>query len=317
MLRQEKDVKVFGLNSNPELTEEVVKLLGIESGKSSVKRFADGEINMNVEESIRGCDTYLVQSIGGAGLGNDYLMELLIMIDALKRASAKTINVVLPYYGYARQDRKTGPRQPITAKLIANMLERSGATRVLTVDLHANQIEGFFNIPVDQVSGIPVLAEYFEKKQLEDIVIVAPDNSSALRARKLGSLLDAPIALIDRRSYDTGEPSTINVIGDVVGKTAIIIDDMIDTAKNVTFTSQILEEHGAKEVYATFTHPVLSGTATQEIAQSNIKEIVVTNTLPLPKSGDIDKITVLSIAPLLAEAIRIVQEKLSISKIRK
>ncbi|WP_377890685.1 ribose-phosphate diphosphokinase [Alkalihalobacillus sp. R86527] len=317
MLRQEKDVKVFGLNSNPELTEEVVKLLGIESGKSSVKRFADGEINMNVEESIRGCDTYLVQSIGGSGSGNDYLMELLIMIDALKRASAKTINVVLPYYGYARQDRKTGPRQPITAKLIANMLERSGATRVLTVDLHANQIEGFFNIPVDQVSGIPVLAEYFEKKELEDIVIVAPDNSSALRARKLGSLLDAPIALIDRRSYDTGEPSTINVIGDVAGKTAIIIDDMIDTAKNVTFTSQILEENGAKEVYATFTHPVLSGTATQEIAQSNLKEIVVTNTLPLPKDENIDKITVLSIAPLLAEAIRIVQEKLSISKIRK
>ncbi|MCA0988465.1 ribose-phosphate diphosphokinase [Guptibacillus algicola] len=317
MLRQEKDVKVFGLNSNPELTEEVVKLLGIESGKSSVKRFADGEINMNVEESIRGCDTYLVQSIGGAGSGNDYLMELLIMIDALKRASAKTINVVLPYYGYARQDRKTGPRQPITAKLIANMLERSGATRVLTVDLHANQIEGFFNIPVDQVSGIPVLAEYFEKKEIEDIVIVAPDNSSALRARKLGSLLDAPIALIDRRSYDTGEPSTINVIGEVDGKTAIIIDDMIDTAKNVTFTSQILEEHGVKEVYATFTHPVLSGTATQEIAQSNIKEIVVTNTLPLPKGENIDKITVLSIAPLLAEAIRVVQEKLSISKIRK
>lgn len=317
MLREEKNVKVFGLNSNPELTEEVVKLLGIQSGKSSVKRFADGEINMNVEESIRGCDTYLVQSIGGSGSGNDYLMELLIMIDALKRASAKTINVVLPYYGYARQDRKTGPRQPITAKLIANMLERSGATRVLTLDLHANQIEGFFNIPVDQVSGIPILAEYFENKNIEDIVIVAPDNSSALRARKLGSLLDAPIALIDRRSYDTGEPSSINVIGEVEGKTAIIIDDMIDTAKNVTFTSQILEEHGAKEVYATFTHPVLSGTAPQEIAQSNIKEIVVTNTIPLPKDENIDKITVLSIAPLLAEAIRVVQEKLSISKIRK
>lgn len=314
MLRQEEDVKVFALNSNPELAQEIVETLGIQVGNCSVKRFSDGEIHMNVEESIRGCDTYLVQSI--AGSGNDYLMELLIMIDALKRASAKSINVVLPYYGYARQDRKTGPRQPITAKLIANMLERSGATRVLTIDLHANQIEGFFNIPVDQVSGIPILAEYFENKKLEDVVVVAPDNSSALRARKLGSLLDAPIALIDRRSYDTGEPSTVNVIGDVKGKTAIIIDDMIDTGRNVTFTSRILEENGVKDVYATFTHAVLSGHATEEIAESNIKEVVVTNTISLPDSEDLEKITVLSIAPLLAEAIRIVQEKLSISQIR-
>ncbi|QHA90952.1 ribose-phosphate pyrophosphokinase [Bacillus sp. N1-1] len=314
MLRQEEDVKVFALNSNPELAQEIVETLGIQVGDCSVKRFSDGEIHMNVEESIRGCDTYLVQSI--AGSGNDYLMELLIMIDALKRASAKTINVVLPYYGYARQDRKTGPRQPITAKLIANMLERSGATRVLTIDLHANQIEGFFNIPVDQVSGIPILAEYFEKKNFEDVVVVAPDNSSALRARKLGSLLDAPIALIDRRSYDTGEPSTVNVIGDVRGKTAIIIDDMIDTGKNVTFTSRILQENGVKEVYATFTHPVLSGHATEEIADSTIKEVVVTNTIALPEAENLEKITVLSIAPLLAEAIRIVQEKLSITQIR-
>ncbi|WLR58912.1 ribose-phosphate diphosphokinase [Guptibacillus hwajinpoensis] len=314
MLRHEEDVKVFALNSNPELAQEIVETLGVKVGNCSVKRFSDGEIHMNVEESIRGCDTYLVQSI--AGSGNDYLMELLIMIDALKRASAKTINVVLPYYGYARQDRKTGPRQPITAKLIANMLERSGATRVLTIDLHANQIEGFFNIPVDQVSGIPILAEYFENKNLENVVVVAPDNSSALRARKLGSLLDAPIALIDRRSYDTGEPSTVNVIGDVQGKTAIIIDDMIDTARNVTFTSRILEENGVKDVYATFTHAVLSGHATEEIAESNIKEVVVTNTISLPDSEDLDKIKVLSIAPLLAEAIRIVQEKLSISQIR-
>ncbi|MYL65058.1 ribose-phosphate diphosphokinase [Bacillus hwajinpoensis] len=314
MLRHEEDVKVFALNSNPELAQEIVETLGIQVGDCSVKRFSDGEIHMNVEESIRGCDTYLVQSI--AGSGNDYLMELLIMIDALKRASAKTINVVLPYYGYARQDRKTGPRQPITAKLIANMLERSGATRVLTIDLHANQIEGFFNIPVDQVSGIPILAEYFENKNLENVVVVAPDNSSALRARKLGSMLDAPIALIDRRSYDTGEPSTVNVIGDVKGKTAIIIDDMIDTGRNVTFTSRILEENGVKDVYATFTHAVLSGHATEEIAESNIKEVVVTNTISLPDSEDLDKIKVLSIAPLLAEAIRIVQEKLSISQIR-
>ncbi|MDO6654716.1 ribose-phosphate pyrophosphokinase [Anaerobacillus sp. 1_MG-2023] len=314
MLRHEEDVKVFALNSNPELAQEIVETLGVKVGNCSVKRFSDGEIHMNVEESIRGCDTYLVQSI--AGSGNDYLMELLIMIDALKRASAKTINVVLPYYGYARQDRKTGPRQPITAKLIANMLERSGATRVLTIDLHANQIEGFFNIPVDQVSGIPILAEYFENKNLENVVVVAPDNSSALRARKLGSMLDAPIALIDRRSYDTGEPSTVNVIGDVQGKTAIIIDDMIDTGRNVTFTSRILEENGVKDVYATFTHAVLSGHATEEIAESNIKEVVVTNTISLPDSEDLEKIKVLSIAPLLAEAIRIVQEKLSISQIR-
>jgi ribose-phosphate pyrophosphokinase len=302
MTALDANIKVFALNSNPTLTQEIVDLLGISISKSSIRRFSDGEIQLNIEESIRGCDTYLVQSI--AGSGNDYIMELLIMIDALKRASANTINVVLPYYGYARQDRKLGARQPITAKLIADLLETSGATRVITVDLHSSSIEGFFDIPVDQLSAIQTLAAYFNEKKLSDVVVVAPDNSGAVRARKMASFLDVPIAFMDRRTYNPAEPGTVNVIGEVEGKTAIIIDDMVDTAENLLLTTNVLIEHGVKEVYGCFTHAVLSGTSVEKIGQSPIKELVVTNTISLPEEKSQAKITVLSAAPLLAEAIK-------------
>ncbi|MFC3883947.1 ribose-phosphate diphosphokinase [Bacillus songklensis] len=308
MAYQNSNIRVFSLNSNLQLTQEIVDLLGIELGKSSIKRFSDGEIQLNIEESIRGCDTYLVQSI--SRLGNEYIMELLIMIDALKRASAKSINVVIPYYGYARQDRKSGARQPITAKLIANLLETAGATRVLTIDLHAASIEGFFNIPVDQLSGIPTLSDYFAEKNFSDVVVVAPDNSSVLRARKMASLLNVPIAFIDRRCYNPEEPAKVNVIGEVKEKTAIIIDDMIDTGENLLLTTNVLMEHGVKDVYGCFTHAVLSGSSIEKIARSNIKELIVTNTIPLPETNNTEKIKVLSIAPLLTESIRRIQNKI-------
>ncbi|TLS38451.1 ribose-phosphate diphosphokinase [Pseudalkalibacillus caeni] len=305
-------VRVFTLNSNPELTEEIVSYLGLEMGDSSVKRFSDGEVHLNIEESVRGYDTYLVQSLGRNG--NEYIMELLIMIDAMIRASAKTINVVLPYYGYARQDRKKGARQPITAKLIANLLEEAGATRVITVDLHAAQIEGFFNIPVDQLTGIPILADYIAEKALDDVVVVAPDNSSVLRARKLANRLNMPIAFIDRRSYEIHDPEKLSIIGNVEGKTAVIIDDMVDTAINVVLTADVLKAHGAKDIYACFTHAVLSDGAVNRITESIIKEVVVTNTIPLLEEMKTEKMTVLSIAPMLGEAIKRVQNQQSISR---
>ncbi|MDQ0246094.1 ribose-phosphate pyrophosphokinase [Bacillus fengqiuensis] len=307
MKDQDSNIKVFALNSNPELAKEIVDLLGIKMSTNSIKRFSDGEIQLNIEESIRGCDTYLVQSI--ARSGNEYIMELLIMIDALKRASANTINVVLPYYGYARQDRKLGARQPITAKLIADLLETAGATRVITIDLHSSSIEGFFDIPVDQLSGIQTLSAYFKEKNLSDVVVVAPDNSGALRARKMASFLDVPIAFMDRRTYNPEEPKTVNVIGEVEGKTAIIIDDMVDTGENLLLTTNVLIEHGVKEVYGCFTHAVLSGSSIEKIARSTIKELVVTNTIALPETNHGEKIKVLSIAPLLTEAIQRTQNK--------
>ncbi|MGG3561869.1 ribose-phosphate diphosphokinase [Neobacillus rhizosphaerae] len=300
--------KMFTLNSNRKLAEEMAQILSCELGRSSVSRFSDGEIHINIEESVRGSEVYLVQSTSQPG--NEYIMELLIMIDALKRASAKAINVVIPYYGYARQDRKARSREPITAKLIANLLERAGATRVLTMDLHAPQIQGFFDIPVDQLIGVPILADYFEKKGLEDVVIVAPDNGGVTRARKLASRLHAPIAFVDKRRPKPNVAEIMNIVGNIEGKNAILIDDLIDTAGTITLAAQGLMEKGAKAVYACCTHPVLSGPAVSRIEASPIKELVVTNTIELPEEKMINKITSLSVAPLLAEAIdRIHNEK--------
>lgn len=283
-------------------------LLGCELGKSSVTRFSDGEIQVNIEESVRGSDVYLVQSTSQPG--NEHLMELLIMIDALKRASAKTINVVIPYYGYARQDRKARSREPITAKLVADLLVTAGVHRVLTIDLHAPQIQGFFDIPVDQLLGVPILANYFENKGLEDIVVVAPDNGGVVRARKLASRLHAPIALVDKRRPEPNVVEVMNIVGNIEGKNAILIDDMIDTAGTITLAANSLIEKGAKAVYACCTHAVLSGAAISRIEASAIKELVVTNSIELPEEKMIDKITSLSIAPLLVDAIdRIHNEK--------
>lgn len=304
-------LKLFALNSNMKLAEEIAEVMGIGLGKCSVSRFSDGEIQINIEESIRGDDVFVVQSTSVPV--NEHLMELLIMIDALKRASAKTINIVMPYYGYARQDRKARSREPITAKLVANLLETAGASRIITLDLHAPQIQGFFDIPIDHLMGVPILAEYFENKNLDDVVVVSPDHGGVTRTRKLADRLKAPIAIIDKRRPKPNVAEVMNIVGQVAGKTAILIDDIIDTAGTITLAANALVENGAKEVYACCTHPVLSGPAIERIQNSKIKELVVTNTIALPEEKKIDKIVVLSVAPLIAEAITRVYEMKSVS----
>ncbi|MDP4155919.1 MAG: ribose-phosphate diphosphokinase, partial [Bacillota bacterium] len=301
------NLKVFTLNSNKPLAEEIAKVIGVELGKCSVTRFSDGEIQINIEESIRGCDVYVIQSTSSPV--NENIMELLIMLDALKRASAKTINVVVPYYGYARQDRKARAREPITAKLVANLLETAGATRMITLDLHAPQIQGFFDIPTDQLMGVPILSDYFKGKQLNgDIVVVSPDHGGVTRARKMAERLKAPIAIIDKRRPRPNVAEVMNIVGNIEGKIAILIDDIIDTAGTITLAANALVENGAAEVYACCTHPVLSGPAMERIQNSKIKELVITNTINLPEEKRIDKIVELSVAPLIGEAIIRVHE---------
>ncbi|MCM3728252.1 ribose-phosphate diphosphokinase [Neobacillus cucumis] len=302
---------MFSLNSNRELANEMAKLLGCELGKSSSTQFSDGEIQVNIEESVRGNDVFLVQSTSQPI--NDNIMELLVMVDALKRASAGMINVVIPYYGYARQDRTARPREPITAKLVARLLETAGTTRVLTMDLHAPQVQGFFDIPVDHLIANPILGNYFEKKGLEDVVVVAPHNGAVIRARKLASILDAPIALIDRRQEESGESEIMNVIGNIEGKNAIIVDDLINTGGTITLAANALVERGAETVYACCTHPVFSADAISKIKSSPIKELVVTNTIQMPEEQRIDKITTLSVAPLLAEAVERIHNEKAVS----
>ncbi|WP_308211975.1 ribose-phosphate diphosphokinase [Neobacillus cucumis] len=306
-----KSFKMFSLNSNRELANEMAKLLGCELGKSSSTQFSDGEIQVNIEESVRGNDVFLVQSTSQPI--NDNIMELLVMVDALKRASAGMINVVIPYYGYARQDRTARPREPITAKLVARLLETAGTTRVLTMDLHAPQVQGFFDIPVDHLIANPILGNYFEKKGLEDVVVVAPHNGAVIRARKLASILDAPIALIDRRQEESGESEIMNVIGNIEGKNAIIVDDLINTGGTITLAANALVERGAETVYACCTHPVFSADAISKIKSSPIKELVVTNTIQMPEEQRIDKITTLSVAPLLAEAVERIHNEKAVS----
>lgn len=292
---------MFALNSNQKLATEMAELLGCELGKCSVSQFSDGEIQIQIEESVRGCEVYVVQSTSYPV--NHNIMELLIMIDALKRASASKINVVIPYYGYARQDRKARSREPITAKLVANLIEKAGATRILTMDLHTYQIQGFFDIPVEHLIGVPILSEYFENKGLEDIVIVAPHNGGIGRARKVAKLLDAPLAVLDKKRVEGNTPESISVIGNIEGKNAIIIDDLIDTGTTMTLAAWALVENGAKAIYAGCTHPVLTGTAIHKIESSPIKELVVTNTIELPNEKISPKIKTISVAPLLVDAI--------------
>lgn len=300
--------KMFALNSNQKLAAEMAELLGCKLGKCSVSQFSDGEIQIHIEENVRGSEVYVVQSTSDPV--NHHIMELLIMIDALKRASASQINVVIPYYGYARQDRKAWSREPITAKLVTNLLQKAGATRVLTMDLHSPQIQGFFDIPVDHLIGVPILSEYFENKGLEDIVIVAPHNGGIGRARTMANLLHAPLALVDRRNVEEGGLEIPSVIGNVDRKNAIIIDDLIDTGKTMTLAARALIENGAKSIYAGCTHPVFTGDSIYKIESSPIKELVVTNTIQLPKEKRSKKITTISIAPLLVDAIdRIHHEK--------
>ena len=307
------NLKIFALSSNRPLAQKIADQVGVELGKVSVTHFSDGEIKINIDESIRGDHVYIVQSTSYPV--NDNLMELLIMIDALRRASAKTINVVLPYYGYARQDRKAQSREPITAKLVANMITQAGADRVLTLDLHAAQIQGFFDIPVDHLLGAPLLANYFLENNFKDkdIVVVSPDHGGVTRARKLAEFLHAPIAIIDKRSPKANFAEVMNIIGEVKGKVAVLIDDMIDTAGTITLAAQAIQDAGALEVYACCTHPVLSGPALDRLNASVIKEVVVTDSIQVPEEKTGGKIVQVSVDQLMAEAIRRIHENRSVS----
>lgn len=308
-----KKLKIFSGNANPELAQEIAEYLGVTLGEAQVKTFSDGETSCKINESVRGADVFVVQPT--CNPVNDNLMELLIMIDALRRASARRITAVIPYYGYARQDRKARGRDPITAKLIANLITKGGARRVITMDLHAGQIQGFFDIPVDHLPGVPILAEYFQNKNLKDVLVVSPDLGGVTRARELADRIEAPIAIIDKRRPAPNVAEIMNIIGDVQGKTIIMTDDMIDTAGTITLGAQALMDRGAKEVYACCTHPVLSGPALERLQNSVIKEVVVTNTIPLTEEKKIGKIKTLSVAPLLGEAIIRIHEDLSVSKL--
>ncbi len=303
-------MQIFSGNANRELAEEIAGFLGEELGVSDISRFSDGEIRLRMLETVRGSEVFMVQPLHHPV--NENIMELLIMIDAFKRASAKHIAAVIPYYAYARQDRKTQPRDPITAKLLANLVTAAGANRVLTVDLHAAQIQGFFDIPVDNLFGSPILVEYFFKKGIRGskAVVVSPDVGGVRRARGFAEKLSTNIAIIDKRRSDANVSEVMHVIGDVEGKDAILVDDMIDTAGSITGGALALKERGAKNVYACCTHPVFSGPAITRLKDSVLNEVVVTNTIPLAKDKMLDKLTVLSVAPLVGEAIkRIYDEK--------
>ena len=307
------EYKVFAGNSHKELAEEISSIMGKPLGKSTVTKFSDGEISVSLWETVRGIDVYIIQST--CDPVNDNLMELLIMIDAMKRASAGRINAVIPYYGYARQDRKAKARDPITAKLVANLLTAAGADRVLSMDLHANQIQGYFDIPVDHLVGMPILAKYFKEKNLDDVCVVSPDHGSVTRARNMAEFLNCPIAIVDKRRPEPNKSEIMNIIGDIEGKNCIILDDMIDTAGTITNAANAISEMGAKSVYAAATHPVLSGPAIERLEQSAIDEIILLNTLPVPEEHKLEKMTFLSVAPLFAEAMTRVFTNVSISKL--
>lgn len=316
MITHGKSIKIFTGNAHPELAKDIASALGVTVGDSNVGKFSDGEISVNTNETVRGSDVFVIQPTHNPV--NDNLMELLIMIDAFKRASAGRITAVIPYYGYARQDRKAKARDPITAKLVADLITTAGADRVLTMDLHAAQIQGYFNIPVDNLRGEPILAKYFLEegfKEREDVVIVSPDLGSVTRARNFAERLDAPIAIIDKRRPKANVCEVMNVIGDIKGKTVILIDDMIDTAGTITNGANALIERGAKEVYACCSHGVLSGPAIERIEKSAIKKLVTLNTINIPQEKLSEKFEVLSVAPIFAEGIRRIYEDVSISKL--
>ena len=305
------EIKIITGNSNPELAKKIAEYLNADIAKTDVSTFSDGEISVNIQETVRGTDVFVIQSTNSPV--NNNLMELLIIIDGLKRASAGRITAVIPYYGYARQDRKAKSRDPITAKLVANLITAAGADRVLTMDLHAAQIQGYFDIPVDHLLGVPILAKYFKEKQIEDLVIVSPDLGSVTRARNFANQLDAPIAIIDKRRQQANVSEVMNIMGDIKGKNVILVDDMIDTAGTIVNGANALKEFGAKEVYACCTHPVLSGPAIERIQNSVIKELIVLDTIDLPEEKKIDKIKVQSVAPILASAIHKIFSNESVS----
>ncbi len=310
------NIKIFACNANVELAKEIAKGLGLSLGQSEVTQFSDGEISVKINETIRGADVYIIQPTSQPV--NDNLMELLIMVDAMKRASAGRITAVMPYYGYARQDRKARARDPISAKLVANLITTAGADRVLTMDLHCAQIQGFFDIPVDHLLGVPLLTNYYREKfkgDLDNVVAVSPDLGSVGRTRNFATKLDIPIAIIDKRRPKANVSEIMNIIGNVDGKKVILVDDMIDTAGTITNAANALSERGAVEVDACCTHPVLSGPALERIQESSIKELVVLNTIDLPESKHISKIVPISVAPIFADAINRIHEGISVSKL--
>lgn len=296
-----KKVKLFSLSANRELAEEIAESVGVPLSSCEVLHFADGEINVQINETVRGHNVFIIQPTSAPV--NDHLMEILIMCDALKRASAKTINLVIPYYGYSRQDRKSRSRQPISAKLVADLLQTAGVNRVICMDIHAAQIQGFFDIPVDNFMGLPIIANYLLDKKLEDVVVVSPDHGGTTRAREFAKVLDTTIAIIDKRRPEPNKAEVMNIIGNVEGKTCILVDDMCDTAGTLTIGAQALLDAGAKEVYAACTHGVLSGPAIERIQNSCLKEMIITNTIRLPENKKIDKLKVLSVGSLLGHGI--------------
>ena len=317
MISHGKDIKVFTGNSNPKLAEEICRLMGTKLGESEVGTFSDGEIFSSLYETVRGSDVFVVQST--CTPVNNNLMELLIMIDALKRASAGRITAVIPYFGYARQDRKAKARDPITAKLVANMLVAAGADRVLTMDLHAAQIQGFFDIPVDNLLGNPVFVDYYAKKfgsAVEDMVVVSPDVGSVARSRTFAQKLHMGLAIVDKRRQKANQCEVMNVIGDVAGKDCILFDDMVDTAGSLCNAARaIVEVGGARNVYACASHGLLDGPALERISQSPIQELALLNTLPTNFGEECSKIKYLSVAPMFAEAIERIYQEISIAKL--
>ncbi|HOP79925.1 MAG TPA: ribose-phosphate pyrophosphokinase [Armatimonadota bacterium] len=308
-------LRLFNGSSNPELAEKIAAHLGIPLGSMSKARFSDGEIWVQIKESVRGADAFVIQS--GCCPVNDNVMELLIIIDALRRASARRINVVMPYYSYARQDKKVKPREPITAKLLANLITAAGAHRILTLDLHAGQIQGFFDVPVDNLYAGPIIANYLLQNITihQHSVVVSPDVGGVTRARAMAEVLGTPIAIIVKRRPEPNKAEVMEVIGDIVGRSCIMIDDMIDTAGSITSGARALAERGAKEILAACTHGVLSGDAVQKLENSPIKQVIITDTIPLSPEHQSGKIKVLSVAPLLADAIWKIHEEGSVSEI--
>lgn len=305
-------LRLFSGSANIPLSQEVARYLGMDLGPMIRKRFADGELYIQIQESIRGCDVYLIQP--SCQPVNDHLMELLIMIDACRRASARQITAVIPYYGYARADRKTAGRESITAKLVANLITQAGADRILAMDLHSAQIQGYFDIPFDHVYGSPVVLDYLASKQLSDIVVVSPDVGGVARARAFAKKLDdAPLAIIDKRRQAHNVAEVMNVIGEVAGKTAVLVDDMIDTGGTISEGAKLLRDEGARQVYACATHAVFSPPASDRLSGGLFEEVIVTNTIPVPENNRFEQLTVLSVANLLGETIWRIHEDNSVS----
>ncbi|MFA5543736.1 MAG: ribose-phosphate pyrophosphokinase [Bacilli bacterium] len=294
-------VKLFALSANRVLGQEIADFIGVELAHGETIKFADGELNINITETVRGHDVFVVQPTSNPV--NEHYMELLIMIDALKRASAKTINIIMPYYGYSRQDRKALSRQPISAKLVADLLEVAGASRIIAMDLHAAQIQGFFNIPIDNFEALPIFIQYFKDKKLNDIVVVSPDHGGTTRARKFALYFDAPIAIVDKRRPKPNVAEVMNIIGDVQGKDVIIVDDIVDTAGTITIAAKAMKDAGAKRIFVCCSHPILSNPAVERIQNSPIEELVTTNSIQLTEEKRIPQIKQLSIAKIIGQGV--------------